>query len=123
LSVWYKVTDRTKYGAYISVFAAVVTLVLNYVLIPHIGYIGSAIATLAAYGSMMVLSYLYGRKYYDVPYEVKKISGYLVMAIVFSAISFYRFPGNIWLGTALLLVFTAIMLYSEKNEFLKTIRK
>ena len=123
LSVWNKVTDRTKYGAYISVFAAVVTLVLNYVLIPHIGYMGSAIATLAAYGSMMVLSYLYGRKYYDVPYEVKKISGYLLLAIGFSAISFYKYPGNIWLGTALLLVFAAIMFYCEKKEFLKIIRK
>ncbi len=123
LSVWYKVTDRTKYGAYISVFAAIVTLMLNYVLIPIIGYMGSAIATLAAYGSMMVLSYLYGRKYYDVPYEVKKLSAYLLMAIGFSAISFYAFNGNIWIGTALLLVFAAIMFYSEKNEFLKIIRK
>lgn len=123
LSVWYKVTDRTKFGAYISVFAALVTLVLNYVLIPIIGYMGSAIATLSAYGSMMVLSYLYGRKYYDVPYEVKKISGYLVMAIGFSAISFYVFNGNIWIGTALLVVFAVIMFYSEKKEFLKIIRK
>ncbi len=123
LSVWYKVTDRTKYGAYISVFAAIVTIVLNYVLIPHIGYMGSAIATLVAYGSMMVLSYLYGRKYYNVPYEVKKISGYLLLAISFSAISFYAFNGNIWLGTALLLVFTAIMFFSEKKEFLKIVRK
>jgi O-antigen/teichoic acid export membrane protein len=123
LSVWYKVTDRTKYGAYISVFAAMVTLVLNYILIPVIGYMGSAIATLAAYGSMMVLSYLYGRKYYDVPYDVKKIIGYLLMAIGFSAVSFYVFNGNIWLGTALLLVFAAIMFYSEKNEFLKIVRK
>ncbi len=123
LSVWYKVTDRTKFGAYISVFAAIVTLVLNYVLIPIIGYMGSAIATLAAYGSMMVLSYLYGRKYYDVPYEVKKISGYLLLAIGFSAISFYAFNGNIWLGTALLVVFAVIMFYSEKKEFLKIIRK
>ncbi len=123
LSVWYKVTDRTKYGAYISVFAAIVTLVLNFVLIPYIGYIGSAIATLAAYGSMMVLSYLYGRKYYDVPYEVKKISGYLLLAISFSAISFYVFNGNIWIGTALLLMFAAIMYYFEKNEFLKILKK
>ena len=123
LSVWYKVTDRTKYGAYISVFAAIVTLVLNFVLIPHIGYIGSAIATLAAYGSMMVLSYLYGRKYYDVPYEVKKISGYLLMAIGFSAISFYVFNGNIWIGTTLLLIFTGIMFYFEKNDFLKILKK
>jgi O-antigen/teichoic acid export membrane protein len=123
LSVWYKVTDRTKFGAYISVFAAIVTLVLNYVLIPIIGYMGSAIATLAAYGSMMVLSYLYGRKYYDVPYEVKKISGYLLLAIGFSAISFYAFNGNILIGTALLIVFAVIMFYSEKKEFLKIIRK
>ncbi len=123
LSVWYKVTDRTKYGAYISVFAAVVTLVLNYILIPIIDYMGSAIATLAAYGSMMVLSYLYGRKYYNVPYEVKKLSGYLLLAIGFSALSFYAFNGNIWLGTALLLVFATIMFYFEKNEFLKIIRK
>ena len=123
LSVWYKVTDRTKYGAYISVFAAVITLVLNFILIPHIGYMGSAIATLAAYGSMMVLSYLYGRKYYDVPYELQKISGYLMLAIGFSAISFYGFRGNIWLGTALLLGFAAILFYFEKNEFLKILKK
>ncbi len=123
LSVWYKVTDRTKFGAYISVFAAIVTIVLNYVLIPIIGYMGSAIATLAAYGSMMVLSYLYGRKYYDVPYQVKKICGYMLLAIGFSAISFYAFNGNIWLGTALLVVFAIIMFYSEKKEFLKIIRK
>ncbi|MEM0517686.1 oligosaccharide flippase family protein [Aequorivita flava] len=123
LSVWYKVTDRTKYGAYISIFAAAVTLVLNYILIPIIGYMGSAIATLAAYGSMMVLSYLYGRKYYDVPYDVKKISSYLLLAVGFSGISFYIFNGNIYLGTALLLVFTAIMYYSEKNDFLKIIKK
>lgn len=123
LSVWYKVTDRTRFGAYISVFAAIVTLVLNYVLIPYMGYMGSAIATLAAYGSMMVLSYLYGRKYYDVPYEVKKISGYLLLAIGFSSISFYVFNGDIWIGTALLIVFAAIMFFSEKKEFLKIIRK
>lgn len=123
LSVWYKVTDRTKFGAYISVFAAIVTLALNYILIPIIGYMGSAIATLAAYGSMMVLSYLYGRKYYNVPYELKKIGAYLILAIGFSSISFYFFNGNIWVGTALLIVFAVIMFYFEKNAFLKIIRK
>lgn len=123
LSVWYKVTDRTKYGAYISVFSAIVTLVMNYILIPYIGYIGSAIATLAAYGSMMVLSYLYGRKYYDVPYELNKIVGFLTLAIVFSAISFYVLPGNYVIGTLLLLLFMAILTYSEKREFLKILKK
>ncbi len=123
LSVWYKVTDRTKYGAYISVVAAVLTLSINFILIPYIGYIGSAIATLIAYGSMMLLSYLYGRKYYDVPYEVNKILGYVFLAMAFSAISFYGFRGNIWLGTALLIVFTLIMVYSEKKEFVGILRK
>ena len=123
LSVWYKITDRTKFGAYISVFAAVVTLGLNFLLIPYISYMGSAIATLAAYGSMMVLSYLYGRKYYNVPYEVKKLSAYLMMAIAFSAISFYLFKGNIWIGSGLLLIFAGTLFYSEKEEFLKIIRK
>lgn len=123
LSVWYKVTDHTKYGAYISVFAAIVTLVLNFILIPHIGYVGSAIATLVAYGSMMVLSYLYGRKYYNVPYNLVSILGFLALAIVFSAISFYQFRGNIWLGSALLILFIGILVYTEKNEFLKIIRK
>ncbi|HLW30874.1 MAG TPA: oligosaccharide flippase family protein [Aequorivita sp.] len=123
LSVWYKITDRTKFGAYISVFAAVVTLGLNFLLIPYISYMGSAIATLAAYGSMMVLSYLYGRKYYNVPYEVKKLSAYLMMAIAFSAISFYLFKGNIWIGSGLLLIFAGTLFYLEKEEFLKIIRK
>lgn len=123
LSVWYKVTDRTKYGAYISVFSAVVTLVLNYVLIPYIGYIGSAIATLAAYGSMMVLSYLYGRKYYDVPYDLKSILGFVSLAMVFSAISFYGLRGNLWIGTLLLILFVSILIFSEKKEFMRIIRK
>lgn len=123
LSVWYKITDRTKFGAYISVFAAVVTLGLNFLLIPYISYMGSAIATLAAYGSMMVLSYLYGRKYYNVPYDLKKIGGFLVLAITFSAISFYGLPGNIWVGTLLLLIFVSIMILTEKKEFQKILKK
>jgi len=71
LSVWYKVTDRTRFGAYISVFGAIVTLLLNFLLIPEYTYVGSAIATLAAYGSMMILSWYLGRKYYPIPYDLK----------------------------------------------------
>lgn len=123
LSVWYKVTDRTKFGAYISVFAAFITLGLNFVLIPRMGYMGSAITTLVAYGSMMVLSYLYGQKYYKIPYEVNKISFYLLIATAFSGLSFYVFNGNIWIGTTLLLIFTVILLTSEKKEILKIIKK
>ncbi len=123
LSVWYKVTDRTKYGAYISVIGALITLILNFALIPIISYKGSAIATLAAYGSMMVISYFIGKKYYAVPYDLKKIGFYLLLSVVFSVFSFYIFEGNLWLGTALLLVFIAMIYFSEKKEIKQILKR
>ncbi len=123
LSVWYKVTDRTRFGAYISIVGAVITLSLNFMLIPVMSYMGSAIATLAAYGTMMVLSYFFGRKYYTVPYNLKKIGGYLMLSIVFSAISFYGFEGNLVIGTALLLVFLLLVFLSEKKELIRIFNK
>jgi len=96
LSVWYKVTDRTRFGAYISVVGAILTIAINYVFIPKIGYYASAIATLAAYSCMMFLSYYFGRKYYPIPYNLRKITFYLVLSIIFSALSFYVFNRNFW---------------------------
>jgi len=116
LSVWYKITDRTKFGAYISIAGAIITILLNFALIPLIGYTGSAIATLAAYGSMMTMSYYFGRKYYSVPYDLKKIGGYLVLSIGFSGLSFYVFRGDLIIGTILLLVFLLYTYFSEKKE-------
>ncbi len=123
LSVWYKVTDRTKFGAYISVVGAIITIGLNFALIPLISYKGSAIATLAAYGSMMLLSYYFGKKYYTVPYETKKISFYLLVSILFSVLSFYVFKGNIWVGTALFITFLLWTYHSERLDFKRIIKK
>jgi O-antigen/teichoic acid export membrane protein len=123
LSVWYKVTDRTKYGAYISVIGAFITLGLNIVLIPKIGYMGAAVATLAAYGGMMFLSYFLGRKYYRVPYDVKRLGTYLVIAIGFGGVSFYIFERNLWIGTALLLVFLLLVFFLERQEIQRIIKK
>lgn len=122
LSVWYKVTDRTRFGALISSIGACITLVLNFLLIPWISYTGSAIATLAAYGSMMVISYLLGRKYYAVPYDLKKIGTYLLLSVVFSVFSFYVFGGDLWIGTTFLLLFVVLVYQFEKKE-LKLILK
>lgn len=72
LAVWYKLTDRTRAGMYISIFGALITIAINILLIPVIGFIAAAWATLLAYGGMMVVSYFFGRKYYPVPYNVKK---------------------------------------------------
>ena len=122
LSVWYKVTDRTRFGALISSIGACITLSLNFLLIPWISYKGSAIATLAAYGSMMVISYLLGRKYYAVPYDLKKIGTYLLLSVVFSVFSFYVFDGDLWIGTAFLILFMGLVYQIEKKE-LKLILK
>jgi len=116
LSVWYKITDQTKYGAYISVIGAIITLILNFWLIPIIGYKGSAIATLAAYGSMVLLSYYFGRKHYPIPYNLNKIGLYLMISVAFSLISFYQFRENYMVGISLLLVFTSIVFKFEKKE-------
>ena len=116
LSVWYKITDKTKIGAYISIVGAIVTLVLNFLFIKEYSYKASAIATLAAYGAMMLLSYFLGKKYYPIPYNLKKIGIYLLASIGLSLISFYHFRENYVVGIPMLLVFLTIIYYSEKKE-------
>lgn len=116
LSVWYKITDKTKFGAYISIVGACITLLLNFLLIPKYTYIGSAIATLAAYGIMMILSWYFGRKHYPIPYDLKKIGMYLTLSIVFSVLSFYVFQSNYLISIPLLLVFLVVLYVSEKGK-------
>ena len=123
LSVWYKLTDRTKMGAYISIVGAVLTLVLNYLLIPKFSYFGSAIATIAAYGSMMFISYVLGNRYYPIPYDMEKIGGYLGLSILFSAISFYGFRENYFVGIPLLLLFVYFVYHNEKATILSIIKR
>lgn len=123
LSVWYKITDRTKFGAYISVVGALVTLALNFWLIPIMSYRGSAIATLSAYALMMVLSYYFGRKYYPIPYNLKKIGLYLALSIGLSFTSFYLYRANYILGIAMLIVFLSIVIYSEKTVIRQILKR
>ncbi|WP_417872256.1 polysaccharide biosynthesis C-terminal domain-containing protein [Xanthomarina gelatinilytica] len=123
LSVWYKITDRTKFGAYISVFGAAVTLLLNIWLIPKISYVGSALATLAAYASMMMISYYFGKKYYPIPYNLKKISVYLLLSIGLSAITFYGFRGNYVVGISALVVFLGLVFQLEKNDLKQLLKQ
>ena len=120
LSVWYKVTDRTRFGAYISSVGAIITLAINISLIPKIGYMASAWATLAAYGSMMILSYYFGKKYYPIPYNMRKIVFYLSVSLVFSILSFYVFNRNLIAGSILLLLFLGLV-YKMEGDKLRSI--
>jgi O-antigen/teichoic acid export membrane protein len=123
LSVWYKLTDKTKMGAYISIVGAVLTLLLNYLLIPKYSYYGSAIATISAYGSMMLISYLLGNKYYPIPYDMNKIGGYLGLSILFSVISFYGFRENYFIGIPLLIGFMYFIYHNEKDTLKGMLRR
>ncbi len=71
LSMWYKLSGQTKYGAWFSIVGAAITIILNFILIPVMGYMGAAWATFICYGAMMFISYIYGQKHYPIPYNIK----------------------------------------------------
>ncbi len=123
LSVWYKVTDRTKIGAYISIVGAILTVVINYVFIPYFGYKASAVATLVAYGTMMGMSFYFGKMYYPIPYNFRKIVFYLLISTTFSVLSFYLFDRNLFVGIVLLLLFLAMVMKLEKEQLKKIFLK
>ncbi len=120
LSVWYKLTDRTKYGMYFSIFGAALTIAFNIIFIPKIGYMASAWATLIAYGGMTLISYFYGKKYYKVPYNIGKVFLYIIISVVLSYLSYYHFKGNYIISTLFIIAFLVFIAINEKNE-LKTI--
>lgn len=82
LSIWYKLTAKNSYGAMITIGGAIITIVLNVTLIPVLHYTGAALGTFCCYLFMMVCSYILGQKHYPVPYAVKKLVAYLVLAVL-----------------------------------------
>lgn len=124
LSVWYKLSDQTKYGLYISGIGAVVTIILNVIFIPEYSYMASAWTSLIAYSGMMILSFLWGQKHYPIPYDLKKSMAYIVSAVFIVYISFYVFNRNIFIGNGLLIAFASVALYFEwknlKSIFIKS---
>jgi len=116
LSIWYKLTDRTRFGMYISLIGAAITIAFNLIFIPKIGFMACAYATLIAYGLMMLVSYFLGRKYYPVPYDINRISIYLLVSAGLSFITYYHFDRNMLLGTVFLLFFFALIGFLERKE-------
>lgn len=119
LSIWYKLTNKTRFGAYISIFGLLITIVLNVIWIPKIGYLGSAWATFICYGSMVLVSFILGRKYYPIKYNYLKIAFYLAYAYGIYYLStitglegFYKY----FINTALLLVYLATAYLIERKN-------
>lgn len=116
LSVWYKLTDQTRFAVYISLIGALVTIALNVVLIPLYSYIGAVATTTTAYLTMIALSLFWGQKYYPIPYHFSKIIRYLVCGIGVSLLSFFVFDSNFWIGNGLLLLFCGIIVFLERRN-------
>jgi O-antigen/teichoic acid export membrane protein len=92
LSIWYKLSGETKYGAFLSIFGALLTIVLNIILIPKMGYMGAAWATFICYLSMLIASYLIGQKKYYIPYQVWHIVRIILLALLLYVLSIYIEP-------------------------------
>ena len=115
LSIWYKLTGKTIFGAYLTIFGSIITLLINFILIPKIGFLGSAWATLACYFSMVLASYFLGKKHFPVPYEIRKILLYLsiMLAIYFPIYNDYF---NLGINSLFLLGFMIFVYLLEKNK-------
>jgi O-antigen/teichoic acid export membrane protein len=112
LSIWYKLTDRTLMGAAVSIGGALITVACLLWWVPLFGYVGAAWATLACYSSMVLASYLLGRRYYPVPYDVTRVLGYIGLGIMLYLANKQIVAGTgapaLLSGTALLLIYLAI---------------
>lgn len=117
LSVWYKLSDRTRQGGYIALVGAAITIGVNIMFIPVYGYMASAWATLACYATMVLISYLLGQRHYPIPYQLGRVFSYILLAVVVWQLSVLFGLEGMWLyalNTVGLLLYAFFFLRSEK---------
>ena len=123
LSIWFKLTDRTFSGTIISIIGACITLLCLFVLVPHIGYLGAAIAHLGCYTTMMLVSYFWGQKVFPVPYQVGRIILYMIFAIglflLSTVFSEYSLIIRLIINTVLIIIYLGIVFIFERKNPLK----
>nr|MBP6430860.1 polysaccharide biosynthesis protein [Ferruginibacter sp.] len=126
LSVWYKLTNKNMYGAVITIIGAIITIVLNIILIPKFHYAGAAMATFCCYLFMMISSYMLGQKHYPVPYATKKLIAYIVLVVIIYFVHVLIkniLPNTLWFSlltaTLLLSFFTWFVGKVEAKELAK----
>lgn len=118
LSIWYKLKDKTIYGAWFSLLGTIIIVLGNILLVPAFSYVGSAWSAMACYTTIMLVSYFYGQKYLPVPYDLKSILRYTVLTAVLYGVSLFIdtpwLAVNLALKSVLMIVF---ILYLVKNDF------
>ena len=124
LTVWFKLTDKTKYGTYFAFFGAIITIIGNLVLLPLLGIVGAAIAGLITYFLMMFVCYYYGQKYYPIPYDLKGALKYFLVSLVAIVGIFYINFDNIWINilskNMFVVIYLGVFWLGEKKNLPKT---
>jgi O-antigen/teichoic acid export membrane protein len=129
LTIWYKLTDKTYLGAMVAIGGAVLTIILNVLWIPRMGYMGAAWATLTCYAAMALVSYLLGQKYFPVPYNMTKVIAYIIAGVALWQLKVFidaQLPGgskviSIVISAVLLFAFAAVAFVVERRELLRVI--
>ncbi|GAA5039702.1 polysaccharide biosynthesis protein [Marivirga lumbricoides] len=120
MSIWFKITDKTYYGIYISLVGAAVTIVGNILLVPVLGYTGSALAALMSYVVMLLYCYFSGKKYYNIPYPMLKIIRNILLTGALIVAYYWFKPENDWLkyitGAFLSLIYIGIVVFYERRR-------
>lgn len=124
LAIWYKLSGQTKYGAIISVFGAIITVLVNLIFVPKYSYVACAWATLAAYAGMMVLSYILGQKNYPIKYNIRAIAVYATLTFALYGVSrSYASIDNtalrVFLNNLLIVLFVWVIYKLEINNLKK----
>jgi len=115
LSIWYKLSDKTFFGAYLALFGATITIVLNLLLIPKIGFIGSAWATLSCYFAMALASYLLSKKHFPIPFQTWKISFYILIMLAIYFLVYNKYF-NLGINALFLLGFIIFVYILDKPQ-------
>lgn len=120
LSIWFKLTDQTKYSFYLTLLGAIVTIFVIFLLVPIWGYLGAALSTLLCYAVMTAVCYYLGQKHFPIPYQTKKDLLFILMAFALSYLGFYL---DMEIGVlqfiaknSLVIVFVLVVLWAEKDS-------
>ena len=126
LSIWYKLSGQTKFGAYLTILGAIITIVCNYAWIPIYGYAGAAWATLVCYASIMVVSYFIGQRYYFIQYDLKRIFAYLFLSVAIFFLSKLLNDASLAIrltvNTLYMLAFAGLVYKLEVNNFKDSVK-
>ena len=126
LSFWYKLTDKTQWGAYFSLIGVVITFALQAIFVPRIGYMASAASSTVCFFVLMTLSYFVGRKHLEIPYDLRRIGIYTLLVVVLLAgyyASAHFLPINQWMkmgiGTILLIIYCVLFYRLDGRTLIK----